>query len=221
MKKVSILLYDGFTASDVTICFDILSRVEDIEVSLVAKWKGEVQSDVKPMKLISSHSFSEVKSADLLIVPGSSVAFLEVIQDKEILGWIRGIAHKASYVASVSSGSIILASAGLLEGKKATSHWYSLRFLSEYNVNIVNERIAEDGKFITASGTSSALDLSFYLVEKLVNKEMARAMTLMLQYEPQPRYDAGSIEKAGKETLILTKKMLKENALRSGVFTFI
>jgi transcriptional regulator GlxA family with amidase domain len=221
MKRVCFLLYDGFTASDVSICADILGRIENIELLFAAKWKGEVLCDVKPMKMFSTHHINEVKNVDILIVPGSSVTFLEVVQDRDILNWINQIASKAKIIASVSSGSIILASAGMLEGKKATSHWYSTRFLAEYNVEISKERLVEDGKFITAAGTTAAIDLSIFIIEKLVGAEMAKAITLMIEYSPEPKYPCGKPEKAPKETLILTKKILKENALRSGIFTFI
>ncbi len=219
--KITFLLYEGCTALDVVGPNEILSRLQEVEIMFAAQWKGEIQSDTAAMKLLATHSLEEIQATDILIVPGATVSFLEILQNKKVLSWIKGLYPNAKYICSVSSGSIILAAAGLLEGKKATSHWYSLRFLADYGVKIVRERYVQDGNFITASGSTSGLDMALYLASLISSEDTAKAIQLMLEYEAEPPFESGNLAKASKETMVAAKKKLKEDALRSGILTLI
>ena len=219
--NITFFLYDGFTALDVIGVNEILSRLPDANIQFAASWKGEVKTDSNSLKIVSTIEYERVKSTDILIVPGSTVTFLEVIQDKSVLNWIKKIDESTTYTCAVSSGTIILAAAGLLYGKKATSHWYSLRFLAEYGVDIVEQRYIQDGKIITCAGSSAGIDMALYMAARLSDKENAQALQLMLEYDPAPPFHAGSLERASKETVLLAKRKLKEEALRSGIFGII
>jgi len=219
--NITFFLYEGCTGLDVVGPSEVLGRMPNVELNYAAQWKGEVQTDTLAMKLFATHSIEEIQSTDILIVPGSTVSFLEILQNKKVLSWIKGLHGAAQYMCSVSSGSIILAAAGLLEGKKATSHWYSQRFLADYGVKIVRERYVKDGKLITSAGSSSGLDMALYLASILVGEESAKAIQLMLEYEPEPPFESGNLAKATKEVMIAAKKKLKEDAWRSGILTLI
>lgn len=218
---ITFFLYDGFTALDVVGMSEIISRLPDVEIQYAAAWKGEVKSDSGNIKLVSTIEYDRVKKTDILVIPGSTVTFLEVIQDKQILNWIKKIDETTQYTAAISSGTIILAASGLLYKKKATSHWYSLRFLAEYGVEIVEKRYVQDGKIITCAGSSAVLDMALALAAHLSDAETAKALQLMIEYAPNPPFNSGSLETADKETMLLAKKMLKAEALRSGVFGII
>ncbi|MFN0047894.1 MAG: DJ-1/PfpI family protein [Cytophagales bacterium] len=219
--KITFFLYEGCTAIDIVGTNEILSRLPNVEVRFAAQWKGEIQTDTPFMKLFATHTLDEIHSTDVLIVPGATVSFLEILQNKKVLSWVKGLHPKAKYVCSVSSGSIILAAAGLLEGKKATSHWYSLRFLADYGVKIVQERYIKDDKIITSAGSTACLDMALYLAELLAGTETAKALQLMLEYDAVPPFSSGHLAKASKETMVAAKKKLKEEALRSGILTLI
>lgn len=218
---ICFLLYEGFTALDVVGPNEILSRLPDTEVRFVASWKGEVKSDSQHLKLVANYTIAEIDKTDVLIIPGSTVGFLEVLQNKSILNWISGIYPKTVYTCSVSSGSIILAAAGLLKGKKATSHWYSMRFLGEYGVATMNERYVADGKIVTSAGSSAGIDMALYLASILDSEAQAKAIELMIEYAPVPPMESGNLALATKDTMLLAKKKLKDDALRSGILTLI
>jgi transcriptional regulator GlxA family with amidase domain len=218
---VTYFLYDGFTALDVIGTNEILSRLPDTHVKMAAMWKGEVKSDSQGVKLVSTHTINEIDKTDILIIPGSTVTFLEVLQNKDVLNWISGLYQHALYVCSVSSGSIILAAAGLLKGRKATSHWYSMRFLAEYGVATVSERYVVDGRVMTSAGSSAGIDMALYLASIVDDVAQARAIELMIEYAPVPPMESGNLALATKDTMLLAKKKLKEDALRSGILTLI
>ena len=218
---ITFFLYDGFTSLDVIGAYEILARLPDAKVIFASKYKNEIKSDTIFFKIEASEEIEKVKQTDILVIPGSTVGFLEVIQDKAILNWIKKMNETSIYTTAVSSGTIILAAAGLLKGKKATSHWYSLRFLTEYGVEIVEERVVKDDKIITCGGSTASIDMALTLAELVEGKEIAEAIQLMLEYDPQPPFDSGSLEKASKETMLLAKRKLKEDALRSGIFGII
>lgn len=218
---VTFFLYEGCTALDVVGPAEILSRIPEIKIQMASQWIGEIQTDTPSMKLIATHKLEDIKASEVLIIPGATVAFLEILQNKKVLSWIKGIYTNAKFVCSISSGSIILAAAGILEGKNATSHWYSLRFLADYGVKIVQERYIKDGKIITSAGSTAGLDMALYLTDLLAGKDIAKAIQLMLEYDPEPPFLSGSLGKASKETMLLAKKKLKEDALRSGILTLI
>jgi transcriptional regulator GlxA family with amidase domain len=218
---ITFFLYDGFTALDVIGVQEILSRLPNAHVQFAAKWRGEVKTDSNNLRLVSTIEYEKVKSTDILIIPGSTVTFLEVIQDKQVLNWVKKIDETTQFTTAVSSGTIILAAAGLLYGKKATSHWYSLRFLAEYGVDIIEKRYVQDGKIITCAGSSAGIDMALLIAAKVTDPENAKALQLMIEYDPAPPFHSGSLQSAEKETMLLAKKKLKDEALRSGIFGII
>ncbi|MDX2189154.1 MAG: DJ-1/PfpI family protein [Bacteroidota bacterium] len=219
--NIVFLLYDGFTALDVAGPYEILSRLPDAKVQFVAKHKGIIESDNKFLKISADFSIDEIKEADVLIIPGSTVSFLEMVLDKTVLNWIKRVYEKSIWTASVSSGSVILAATGILDGKKITSHWYTERILENYNVTFVRKRFVKEGKIITSAGVTAGIDMAFYLAEKIAGLQFAESMQLMVEYAPEPPFESGTPDKADEDTLYFAQKRLKEDAIRLRRFSML
>jgi putative intracellular protease/amidase len=189
------LLFDGITALDIIGPYETLQRLPDADVKFVARAKGPVRTDNKFLALVADYSIDEVTSADVLVVPGG-FATRELERDQKLLEWIRAIDATSTWTTSVCTGSMLLAAAGLLDGKEATSHWGSLDRLKEYGAIPTGRRVVEQGKYVTAAGVSSGIDMGLTLAAKIAGDEFAQAIQLGIEYDPQPPFDAGSLDKA-------------------------
>lgn len=210
--NIVIYLYNGLTVLDAIGPYEVLSRIPDANVKFVAKEKGLIISDTHFLKLVAEYDISEIQSADILVIPGSVIGFIRESKDKEVLNWIRKIHQTTTWTTSVCSGSIILAAAGILNGKKATSHWGAIQLLSEYGATPSNERYIQEGKIITAQGVSAGIDMALFLVGQIIGVEKAKAYQLFIEYDPNPPFNAGTITKADAETISLARKILTKEA---------
>ncbi len=194
------LLFDGITALDIVGPYETLQRLPDANVKFVAKEKGPVRTDNGFLALHADFSLDEVTSADVLVVPGG-FATVELEKDEKLLEWIRAIDATTTWTTSVCTGSMLLAAAGLLEGKEATSHWFSLDRLKEYGAIPTGRRVVEQGKIVTAAGVSSGIDMGLTLAARIADDEFAQAIQLGIEYDPQPPFDAGSLDKAPQKVV--------------------
>ena len=190
----------------------MLSRLPGANVKFVAKEIGVVISDTHFLKLVAEYNIKEIQSADILVVPGSVVSFIRESKDKAVLNWIQKVHQTTIWTTSVCSGSVILAASGILQGKKATSHWGAIHLLNEYGVTPSSERYIQEGKIITAQGVSAGIDMALFLVGKIIGEEKAKAYQLFIEYDPNPPYNSGTITKADAETISLSKKILTKEA---------
>jgi transcriptional regulator GlxA family with amidase domain len=193
--QTSILIFDGITALDAVGPYEVLSRPAGWEVEFVAKQRGEVRTDSGALGLSADRSLAEVEETDLLLVPGGK-GNRSLLQDEEVLDWVRRLDEGSTWTTSVCTGSLVLGAAGLLEGRRATGHWLYLEKLREFGAEPVSERWVEDGKVLTAAGVSAGIDMALYLVGREAGAEAAQAVQLGIEYDPQPPFDAGSPEKA-------------------------
>jgi len=210
--NIIIYLYNGLTVLDAVGPYEVLSRLPDANVKFVAREKGLIVSDTHFMKLVAEYDISEIQSADILVIPGSVIGFIRESKNAAVLSWIQKIHQTTTWTTSVCSGSVILAAAGILNRKKATSHWGAIHLLSDYGAIPSNERFIQEGKIITAQGVSAGIDMALFLVSQIVGVEKAKAYQLFIEYDPNPPYDAGTINKADPETISLAKKMLSIEA---------
>lgn len=206
--NIVIYLYNGLTVLDAVGPYEVMSRLPKAKVKFVAKEKGLIISDTHFLKLIAEYDITEIQSADILVIPGSVVSFIKETKDKKVLNWIQKIHDTTVWTTSVCSGSIILAAAGILQGKKATSHWGAIHMLNQYGVTPASERYIQEGKIITAQGVSAGIDMALFLVGKIIGEEKAKAYQLFIEYDPNPPYNSGTITKADAETISLSKKIL-------------
>lgn len=193
--KIAILLYEGFTALDAIGPYEVLRSVPGWEVEFVAKQRGEVRTDSGALGVTADRSIAEVADPEIVLVPGGPGS-RPLMEDEETLAWLRQVDAGTKWTTSVCTGSLVLAAAGLLEGRRATGHWAFLEPLQEHGAEPVRGRYVEDGKVITAAGVSAGIDMALYLVGREASPELAQAVQLGIEYDPRPPYDAGSPEKA-------------------------
>jgi len=196
--QIAILVFDGLTALDAIGPYEVLRSVPGWEVSFVGKERGEVRTDVGSLGLSVDHLLGDRPTADIVLVPGGE-GNRPLLEDEEVLEWLRGVDRESRWTTSVCTGSMVLGAAGLLEGRKATGHWMYLEPLRAYGADPVGGRWVEDGKYLTAAGVSAGIDMALHLVGREVGPEVAQAIQLAIEYDPQPPFDAGSPHKAPAE----------------------
>jgi putative intracellular protease/amidase len=194
--NVAILLYEGLTALDAIGPYEVLTLMPDARVQFVAKRAGAVRTDSGALALVADYSFADVASADVVVVPGSSNSTRAAMEDAATLEWLRAIHETTRWTTSVCSGALVLAAAGLLKGLKATTHWVALEHLRAFGAEPVQERVVRQGKIVTAAGVSAGIDMGLYLAGEIAGAEVAQTIQLIMEYDPQPPFDAGSTAKA-------------------------
>jgi transcriptional regulator GlxA family with amidase domain len=193
--RVAILIFDKLTALDAIGPYEVMRSVPGWEVKFVGPEKGSVRTDSGALGLSVDYSLDEVTEADIVLVPGGE-GNRPLLQDEAVLSWLRRIDEGTKWTTSVCTGSLVLGAAGLLEGKRATSHWLFLEQLRALGADPVGGRFVEDGKVITAAGVSAGIDMALHLVGRETAPEVAQAIQLGIEYDPQPPFDSGSPEKA-------------------------
>lgn len=211
--RVAILLYDGFTALDAVGPYEMLCRVPDTRVTMVAREAGPVRTDTGELSLVAERAMRDVHRAEVLLVPGGGQRGTEaMMRDTEAHDWIRRIHRRSVWTTSVCTGSLIIGAAGLLRGLPATTYWASRPYLEDVGAVYTPGRFVETGKIITAAGVSAGMDMGLHLVSRLTDEKVARAMQLAVEYDPDPPYDTGSPEKADAATQALALKLLADAA---------
>ncbi|MET8076526.1 DJ-1/PfpI family protein [Streptomyces sp. NPDC005303] len=193
--QIAIVLYDRFTALDAVGPYETLGRLPDAETVFVAERTGPVRTDTGMLALTADRTFAEVPHPDIVIVPGGPGQTPQM-ENPVLLDWLRSADATSTWTTSVCTGSLLLAAAGLLEGRRATSHWLALDFLERFGVAPTGQRVVFDGKYVTAAGVSSGIDMGLALLGRIAGDEHAQAVQLGIEYDPRPPYDAGSPEKA-------------------------
>jgi transcriptional regulator GlxA family with amidase domain len=202
--KTQILIFEGLTALDAVGPYEVLRSVPGWEVSFVGKSRGEMRTDCGALGLSADLALQEAGEADIVLVPGGA-GNRPLLRDEEVLGWLRETDAKTKWTTSVCTGSLVLGAAGLLEGRRATGHWLYLEALREYGADPVGGRVVEDGKTITAAGVSAGIDMALHLVGREAGPEVAQAIQLAIEYDPQPPFDAGSPDKAPQAIVDLVR----------------
>lgn len=193
--QIAILLYPGFTALDAVGPYEVLGNLPGAEAVFVAEEPGTLRNDSGRLAMVADASLAEVTRPDIVVVPGapdtSGPRGSEAVRE-----WLRAVDRTTSWTTSVCTGSLVLAAAGLLTGRRATSHWLHLEELASYGVESTGERVVTDGKYVTAAGVSSGIDMGLTLAGRIAGDRTAQALQLLIEYDPQPPYDAGSPQKA-------------------------
>ncbi|WP_405867140.1 DJ-1/PfpI family protein [Streptomyces sp. NBC_00005] len=193
--QIAIVLFDRFTALDAVGPYETLGRLPDAETVFVAERTGPVRNESGNLALVADRTLAEVTAPDIVVVPGGPGQTPQM-ENTVLLDWLRTADATSTWTTSVCTGSLLLAAAGLLEGRRATSHWLALDFLKQFGAEPTGERMVSDGKYVTAAGVSSGIDMGLTLLGRIAGDEHAQAVQLLTEYDPQPPYDAGSPEKA-------------------------
>ena len=210
--EIIIYVYNGMTMLDAIGPYEVLKNLKDTTIKFVAKEKGEITADSGFVHLNAKFEIDEIEKADILLIPGSNISFIQEMKDKKVLNWIKMVNETTQKTVSVCTGSIILAATGLLNGKKATSHWKPIELLSDFGAIPVRERIVEQGKFITAAGVSAGIDMAIYLANEIQGEKEAKASQLMIEYDPQPMFSSGNFLTAEAEIIKLAEQKMESNA---------
>lgn len=203
MTTVGIVLYPRFTALDAVGPYEVLSRLPGARVVWIASTLEPVVSD-RDLRIVPHATFDDAPALDVLLVPGGPGQF-DVMGDERLLAFI---ARGAPLITSVCTGSLLLGAAGLLKGKRATTHWLAMDALPSVGAEPVRERIVRDGNVVTAAGVSAGIDLALVLAADLAGDEVAQAIQLGIEYDPHPPFDSGAPGKAPAAV----EQRLRENA---------
>lgn len=202
--NIAIVIYDGFTALDAIGPYEVLSRIPGARVTFVATEAGPVNTDNGMLTIVAERSLEQEPQPDIVLVPGGPG---EVVQRAggPVLDWLREVDRTSTWTTSVCTGSLILAAAGLLDGKRATTHWLAMDKLRDLGAEPVDERVVFDGKLVTAAGVSAGIDMALTFAARIAGDTVAQAIQLGIEYDPQPPFDAGSPHKAPAEIVELLR----------------
>jgi cyclohexyl-isocyanide hydratase len=195
--RIGMLAFPMMTSLDILGPFEVLARAPDCHAELVWKDRNPIKGDTG-LTIVPDQSFDEAPQYDVLVVPGGP-GQTPLMEDEEVLQFLRQQAVGAGLVTSVCTGSLLLAAAGLLTGRKATCHWMSIDQLALFGVEIVPDRVVVDGNRITGGGVTSGLDFAFTVLEVLRGAEAAKSLQLMLEYDPAPPFQSGHPRVAAPE----------------------
>jgi transcriptional regulator GlxA family with amidase domain len=188
-RSVAMVTYPGAALLDLVAAQTVLDRGTGYRTVSVGERTEPVGSDT-PMRIVPEKRFEEVPSPFALVVPGGGVASLKAMGNERLVNYLRFAAHAAELVVSVSTGAFVLAAAGLLDGRSATTHPSYAELLKKLGVNYVRAYSVEDGKFLTMEGVSSAIDTTLRLVAKLEGEAAAKRAEMIIEYDPQPPFGA-------------------------------
>lgn len=214
MTQIAIVLYPRFTALDFIGPYEVLRALPDAEVRFVWHEPGPVVADSGVLVVGATHSFDETPSPDVVLVPGGPGCFA-ASQDEKVLDWLRAVRPGAQWTTSVCTGSVVLAAAGLLDGRPATTHWSSMAALTLHGANAVSDerivRALPDDDLVTAAGVSAGIDLALWLAEQIAGRARAEAIQLVIEYDPQPHLDSGHRSKASAKTIATSTMLLSRD----------
>jgi putative intracellular protease/amidase len=193
--QIAYLLYDRFTALDIIGPHDVLNSVPGNESVFVAEGSGPIRNESDTLSLVADASLDEVTKPDIVVVPGG-FGNRTLLEHEPLHDWIRTVHENTAWTTSVCTGSLLLAAAGLLDGVPATTHWLARDLLAELGAKPVPDRVVQHGRIVTAAGVSSGIDMALWLVQKINGDEVAQAVQLGIEYDPEPPLDSGSPEKA-------------------------
>jgi putative intracellular protease/amidase len=198
--EIAILLYDRFTALDAVGPYEVLSRLPGARVTFVAERPGQVRTDTRQLTLVADAALHEMPAPELVLVPGGP-GQSALMDDGPVHEWLRAAHEATTWTTSVCTGSLVLAAVGLLAGRRATSNWQAIEQLRALGVDAVPERVVFDGKLATAAGVTAGIDMALALAARIAGEQLAQAIQLGIEYDPEPPFHAGSPGKAPAEVV--------------------
>jgi transcriptional regulator GlxA family with amidase domain len=214
--QIAIGLYPGFTALDAIGPYAVFTTVPGADVVLCAERKGLLADESGLLHLDLAHTFDDAPTPDVLIVPGGLVTRRIAAQGGPIVDWIRAAHDATTYTTSVCTGALLLGAAGVLDGLRATTHWFAYEHLRGYGAEPTEQRVVIEGKVATAAGVSAGIDLALTLVDRLYGAEVAQGVQLGIEYDPQPPHDTGAPSKAPDEIRDLVSAVMTDAEARLG-----
>jgi cyclohexyl-isocyanide hydratase len=189
-RQIGMVIFPKLTQLDMTGPYEVLARLPTTKVHLVAHTLEPVTTD-RGMQIVPSTTFADCPPLDVVMVPGGP-GQQELMEDPAAIEFLQRQARDAKYVTSVCTGSLVLGAAGLLKGRRATTHWAAMDHLAPLGAVPVSERVVVDGNVITAAGVASGIDFALAVAAILEGEEVARQIQLHIEYDPAPPFDSGS-----------------------------
>ena len=199
MRHIGMLIFPRLTQLDMTGPYEVLARLPDTKVELVARTLEPVTTD-RGMQIVPTVTYETCPPLDIVMVPGGP-GQQDLMEDEAALAFLRNQAAQAKYVTSVCTGSLVLGAAGLLKGKRATCHWAAIEHLAPLGAIPTKERVVVDGNVVTGAGVASGIDFAPALAAILDGEQVAREIQLQIEYDPDPPFDGGSPKTARPETV--------------------
>jgi cyclohexyl-isocyanide hydratase len=206
MRHVGMLIFPRLTQLDMTGPYEVLARLPDTTVDLVAATRAPVTTD-RGMQIVPTTTYAECPPLDVVMVPGGP-GQQDLMEDAQALGFLRRQAASAQFITSVCTGSLVLAAAGLLKGKRATCHWAAIDNLALMGAIPTRERVVVDGNVVTGAGVASGIDFALTLAAILAGEQAAREIQLQIEYDPDPPFRSGSPDAAAPETVAAVRARL-------------
>ncbi len=209
--NVAIPIFDRITALDAVGPYEVLSRLPGSRVSFLGTTTGPKRTENGMLALTADATLDELPDPEVIVVPGG-FGTRELMRDESVLEWLRAAHAGSSFTTSVCTGSLVLAAAGLLDGLEATTHWMALDMLAELGAVPVARRVVEQGKVITAAGVSSGIDMALGLAARIAGDDVAKAIQLGIEYDPEPPFESGSVAKAHPTVVEVVRAAAKQYA---------
>lgn len=205
-RRIGMLIFPRLTQLDMTGPYEVLARMPNTKVDLVAHTMEPVKTD-RGMMILPTVTIADCPPLDVVVVPGGP-GQQDLMEDKVVLEFLQRQARAAKYITSVCTGSLVLGAAGLLKGKRATCHWAAVEHLQALGAIPVNEKVVVDGNIVTGAGVTSGIDFALRLAAILEGEEVARQIQLQIEYDPEPPFKSGSVQTASAETVAAVRARL-------------
>lgn len=212
--KIVFALYESMTALDLVGPYQVFATLPGAKITLAASSSGPKRTDTG-MVITAEAALRDVHDADVIVVPGTSRPDLP-IADRVLTDWLASVSTRATWTTSVCTGSLVLGAAGLLRGRRATTHWMLHNALRDFGAEPVHERVVFDGNLVTAAGVSAGIDMALAVVSRIAGTDTAMAIQLGIEYDPAPPFASGSPEKAGPRIVELTTNMFTKMMQEGG-----
>jgi transcriptional regulator GlxA family with amidase domain len=207
--QIAILAYEHMTALDAVGPYEVVSRLPGAETIVVGQRRGPVRCDTRSLAFVADADLDEVTAPHVLVIPGWSGSEQEnLLRPGPVQEWLRMVDGHTSWTTSAGTGAIILAAAGLLTGRRATTHWLAVDWLAELGAVPTGGRVVTDGKYVTAAGVSAGIEMGLRLAAAIAGSQTAQGIQLLLGYDPHPPFDCGSVDTAPAE-LVTSMRALR------------
>jgi len=213
--QIAIPLFERFTALDAIGPYDVLSRLPGAKVTFIAKEPGLVRSDNAMLAINADAALSDLPHPDVVVVPGG-YGTRPLLEDQQMLDWVRTAHESSTWTTSVCTGSLVLAAAGLIDGLDATTHWAAAGELERLGARYVEQRVVRHGKIFMAAGVSAGIDMALTLAAEIAGDEIAQTIQLYIEYDPQPPFDSGAPSKAPASVMALARAVGETEQVASG-----
>lgn len=201
---IAIPIFDGITALDAIGPYEVLARLPGARVHFLALEPGAKRTGNHMLALTADGALSDLPHPEVIVFPGGHGTDT-VMHDEAVLAWVRTAHESSQWTTSVCTGSLVLGAAGILDGLEATTHWMYMDQLADLGAKPVTRRVVEQGKVITAAGVSSGIDMALTLAAHIAGEDVAQAIQLRIEYDPEPPFDSGSTSKASPQVVELAR----------------